>query len=87
MLAFRLYQHIGGSWQVGDSFFDYVFAYRDRLIFYAILMCVVGLVVRFTFEHYCKNYFAEANSEEYVVVLFTNVWWKTTVWFGLTGGV
>ena len=31
----------------------------DRLIFYAILMCVVGLVIRFTYGHYCKKHFAE----------------------------
>ena len=31
----------------------------DRLIFYAILMCVVGLIVRFTYGHYCKKHFAE----------------------------
>ena len=31
----------------------------DRLIFYAILMCVVGLIIRFTYGHYCKKHFAE----------------------------
>lgn len=27
----------------------------DRLIFYAILMCVVAMIVRFTYGHYCKS--------------------------------
>lgn len=31
----------------------------DKLIFYAILMCVVAVVVRLTYGHYCKNHFAE----------------------------
>jgi len=31
----------------------------DRLIFYAILMCMVGLIIRFTYGHYCKKHFAE----------------------------
>lgn len=31
----------------------------DKLIFYAILMCVVALVIRFTYGSYCKRYFSE----------------------------
>jgi len=31
----------------------------DKLIFYAILMCVVALVVRFTYGNYCKRHFSE----------------------------
>lgn len=31
----------------------------DRLIFYAILMCVVAMIVRFTYGHYCKKHFME----------------------------
>ena len=31
----------------------------DKLIFYAILMCVVAVVVRLTYGHYCKKHFAE----------------------------
>ena len=31
----------------------------DRLIFYAILMCVVALIVRFAYSLYCKRHFEE----------------------------
>lgn len=31
----------------------------DKLIFYAILMCVVALIVRFTYSNYCKRHFSE----------------------------
>lgn len=31
----------------------------DRLIFYAILMCAVALIVRFTYGAYCKRHFEE----------------------------
>lgn len=31
----------------------------DKLIFYAILMCTVSIIVRFTYGHYCKKHFAE----------------------------
>lgn len=31
----------------------------DKLIFYAILMCVVAVVVRLTYGHYCMKHFAE----------------------------
>ena len=31
----------------------------DRLIFYAILMCTVALVIRFTYGAYCKRHFEE----------------------------
>ena len=31
----------------------------DKLIFYAILMCSVALIVRFTYGHYCKKHFEE----------------------------
>ena len=31
----------------------------DKLIFYAILMCIVAVVIRFTYGHYCKKHFAE----------------------------
>ena len=41
----------------------------DRLIFYAILMCVVGLIIRFTYGHYSKKHFVELNSEEYALAL------------------
>ena len=33
----------------------------DKLIFYAILMCAVSIIVRLTYGHYCKKYFAECN--------------------------
>lgn len=33
----------------------------DKLIFYAILMCAVSVIVRFTYGHYCKKHFAECN--------------------------
>ena len=31
----------------------------DRLVFYAILMCVVAIIVRFAYGYYCKRNFAE----------------------------
>ena len=31
----------------------------DKLIYYAILMCTVAIIVRFTYGHYCKKHFAE----------------------------
>lgn len=31
----------------------------DKLIYYAILMCAVAVIVRFTYGHYCKKHFAE----------------------------
>lgn len=31
----------------------------DKLIFYAILMCSIALIVRFTYGHYCKKHFEE----------------------------
>ena len=31
----------------------------DRLIFYAILMCIVAIIVRFTYGYYCKQHFEE----------------------------
>lgn len=31
----------------------------DKLIYYAILMCAVAVIVRFTYGHYCKKHFTE----------------------------
>lgn len=31
----------------------------DKLIFYAILMCIVALIIRFTYGYYCKRHFKE----------------------------
>ena len=31
----------------------------DKLIYYAILMCIVAVIVRLTYGHYCKKHFAE----------------------------
>lgn len=31
----------------------------DKLIFYAILMCIIALIIRFTYGCYCKRYFKE----------------------------
>lgn len=31
----------------------------DKLIFYAILMCGVALIIRFTYRNYCKRHFSE----------------------------
>lgn len=31
----------------------------DKLIFYAILMCIMALVIRFTYGYYCKKHFEE----------------------------
>ena len=38
-----------------------VFSPMDKLVFYAILMCVVALIVRFTYGIYCKKHFEECN--------------------------
>lgn len=37
----------------------------DKLIFYAILMCTVAVIVRFTYGHYCKKHFAECTYHFY----------------------
>lgn len=37
----------------------------DRLIFYALLMCLVSLLVRFTYGSYCKRYFSECKFHFY----------------------
>lgn len=46
---------------VGKLFIAYLItiAPMDKLIFYAILMCVVALIVRFTYGNYCKRHFCE----------------------------
>lgn len=31
----------------------------DRLIFYAIFMCIVSIIIRLTYGHYCKKHFEE----------------------------
>ena len=31
----------------------------DKLIYYAILMCIVAIMIRFTYGHYCKKHFDE----------------------------
>lgn len=33
----------------------------DKLIFYAVLMCLVAIMVRFAYGHYCTKHFAECN--------------------------
>lgn len=46
---------------VGKLFIAYLITITpmDKLIFYAILMCVVSLIVRFTYGNYCKRHFSE----------------------------
>lgn len=46
---------------VGKLFIAYLITITpmDKLIFYAILMCVVALIVRFTYSNYCKRHFSE----------------------------
>lgn len=46
---------------VGKLFIAYLItiAPMDKLIFYAILMCAVALIVRFTYGNYCKRHFCE----------------------------
>lgn len=46
---------------VGKLFIAYLItiAPMDKLIFYAILMCAVALIVRFTYGYYCKRHFCE----------------------------
>lgn len=34
-------------------------SFMDKLIFYAILMCIVALIVRFAYKSYCKQHFEE----------------------------
>lgn len=31
----------------------------DKLIYYAILMCIVAIIVRFAYGHYCTKHFSE----------------------------
>ena len=31
----------------------------DKLIYYAVLMCIVAIIVRLTYGHYCKKHFSE----------------------------
>ena len=31
----------------------------DRLVFYAILLCAIGVIIRLVYGHYCKMHFAE----------------------------
>ena len=31
----------------------------DRLVFYAILLCAIGVIIRFVYGHYCKKHFVE----------------------------
>lgn len=31
----------------------------DKLIYYAVLMCIVAVIVRLTYGHYCKKHFSE----------------------------
>lgn len=33
----------------------------DKLIFYAILMCIVSIIIRITYGYYCKIHFSECN--------------------------
>lgn len=33
----------------------------DKLTFYAILMCIVAFIIRFTYGYYCKQHFNECN--------------------------
>lgn len=33
----------------------------DKLIFYAILMCLVAIIIRFTYGSYCKRHFSECS--------------------------
>ena len=37
----------------------------DQLIYYAILMCVVAIIVRFTYGHYCTKHFSECKYHFY----------------------
>lgn len=61
----------------------------DRLIFYALLMCVVALVVRFAYGVYCKRYFEECTyhfifDKELLKRMFSFAGWN---FIGATSGV
>ena len=53
----------------------------DKLIFYAILMCAVSIIVRFTYGHYCKKHFTECTyhfhwDKEILVKMFGFAGWN-----------
>ena len=61
----------------------------DRLIFYAILMCVVAVVVRLTYGHYCKKHFTECTyhfhwDKDILMKMFGFAGWN---FIGATSGI
>lgn len=61
----------------------------DRLIFYSVLMCLVALVVRFTYGFYCKSHFEECRyhfifDRELLKELFSFAGWN---FIGASSGV
>lgn len=42
----------------------------DKLIFYAILMCTVALIVRFTYGAYCKRHFEECTYHSFLTRIY-----------------
>lgn len=58
MSAFAYISILEVTGKLGIAYFI-VIAPIDRLVFYAILMCMVALVVRFVYGYYCKRHFTE----------------------------
>lgn len=66
---------------IGKLTIAYLISYSpiDKLIFYAILMCTVALIIRFTYGYYCKRKFKECT--------YHFIWDKTLLkqMFGFAG--
>ena len=61
----------------------------DRLIFYAILMCMVAIIVRLTYGHYCKKHFTECTyhfhwDKDILMKMFGFAGWN---FIGATSGI
>lgn len=58
MSAFAYISILEAICKLAIAFFIMI-SHIDKLIFYAILMCLVSIIVRFTYGHYCKKHFEE----------------------------
>ena len=58
MSAFAYISILEAICKLAIAFFIMI-SHIDKLVFYAILMCLVSIIVRFTYGHYCKKHFEE----------------------------
>jgi O-antigen/teichoic acid export membrane protein len=58
MSAFAYISILEAICKLAIAFFIMI-SHIDKLIFYTILMCLVSIIVRFTYGHYCKKHFEE----------------------------